>query len=83
MDASHFFAKTLQRSNTLDPNVCANGGRFNSRCSAGTLNGGPVSATTASGSSNSGSSRNGDSNRLVFLGNIYTRTNQLDKVTQC
>ena len=53
----------------------------NSRYSVVTLNGAP--SDTAGGGCNNGAHNNGVCNRLVFLGNIYSRKNQTDKVTEC
>ena len=56
----------------------------NSRYSVVTLNGAPPSSSdTAGGGRNNGGAHNGVCNRLVFLGNIYSRKNQTDKVTEC
>ena len=81
-ECSHFFAKTA---NVLDATVCANGDSANSRYSVVTLNGGGASASVTAGSTGSSSStRYGACNRLVFLGNIYSRTgDQVVKVTEC
>ena len=71
------FAKTA---NVLDATVCANGDFANSRYSVVTLNGGGAASASVTGGSTGGSS----SNRLVFLGNIYSRTgDQVVKVTEC
>ena len=57
----------------------------NSRYSVVTLNGAPPSSSsdTAGGGRNNGAHNNGVCDRLVFLGNIYSRKNQTDKVTEC
>ena len=74
-----------KNANALEGIVCANGGGrhlTNPRCSIVTLNGAFGSTTATAGSSNS-STLYGACNRLVFLGNIYSRTDQLDRVTEC
>ena len=61
--------------------VCANGGGRDftiSRGSVVSLNGAPAS-TTGSNTTHYGACNR----RLMFLGNIYSRTDQLDRVTEC
>ena len=54
----------------------------NSRYSVVTLNGVTPSSSDTAGGCNNGA-HNGVCNRLVFLGNIYSRKNQTGKVTEC